>query len=120
MGAPGYNDESNNFNDILERCIRDVESGLITFEECVAQHPQYPELADLLDLALGVNALPRPQMSAAFTARTQKRLQAHLRQRVRGVRSAQSPVGWFPLQRAIAVLLIIAVIVFAGGWWLVS
>src|SRR5436190_12047902 len=104
---------SDNLNDILERCIQAIENGQASVEECVARFPDYPELGNLLRVAITFREMPRPEMPAAFTAKIQQRLQAQLRQRVRGSRPARAPLGWLP-RLAIAVVVIV-LIVGAGG-----
>src|SRR5262245_37879207 len=104
---------SDNLNDILERCIQAIESGQASVEECVARFPDYPELGSLLQVVVAFRDMPRPEMPAAFTVKTQQRLQAQLRQRVRAARPARARLSWLP--RFAIALLVIVLVVGAGG-----
>src|SRR5437667_11178218 len=93
------------FNDILERCIQAVTAGQATVEECVARFPDYPELGDLLRLSTTLTDLPRPPMPAAFSAKTQQRLQTQFRERMRASRPARPRrllPGWPVFARVLA------------------
>src|SRR5438128_1822874 len=82
------NGEKNNYDEILDRCLRAIERNQATIESCVKRFPEYRELGDLLRMALAVRGLPRPMMPSAFTIRTQQQLQAHFRARTRTQRAA--------------------------------
>ncbi len=111
------------FNEVVDRCIEAIERGQTTVEACVAQFPEYPDLGDLLRMASALNDLPRPMMPAAFTAKTQQRLQAQLRAQSRAQkapRSAPARPWWAPVLRVFATVAVILVIVFGLGAGLVS
>src|SRR5450432_4188590 len=111
----GMNSRPNNLDEALNRCLRAVESGQISVEECVARFPQFPELEALLHTALLVNDLPRPPMPTAFTLRTQRRLQSHLRDRVRAAQRSRASTWWSSLGRLAVITGIFILILFAGG-----
>jgi len=100
------------FNDILHRCIQAVERGQVTVEACVAQFPEYPELGDLLTLALAMREMPRPMMSAAFTAKTQQRLAAQLKAQTARRSTPTKRRLW---TRLAAVFGVLAILLFVGG-----
>ncbi|MEP7288302.1 MAG: DUF5667 domain-containing protein [Chloroflexota bacterium] len=115
MSHEADNNNNSKFNDVLERCIRGIESGQVTIEECVARFPQYPELGDLLHLTTEFTALPRPQMSETFAAQTQQQLQASLRATMRQSRPARSAYRWQPLYRVLAAVLVFGLVIFVTG-----
>src|SRR5690242_10515037 len=108
------NGEKNNYDEILDRCLRAIERNQATIESCVKRFPEYQELGDLLRMALAVRGLPRPTMPAAFTTRTQQQLQAQLRARVRAQHtpSNRRPV-W--LRFVLAAGLIVILLTLGGA-----
>src|SRR5258708_21173134 len=115
-GMKGRND---NLDEVLNRCLRAIESGQISVEECIARFPQFPELGALLHTALLLSDLPRPPMPTAFTIRTQRRLQNHLRERVRATLRRRAASGRSLLGRLAFFMGVFALIMFSGGATLV-
>ncbi len=111
-GMKGRND---NLDEALNRCLRAIESGQISVEECIARFPQFSELGALLHTALLLSDLPRPPMPTAFTVRTQRRLQNHLRERVRATLRRRAASGRSLLGRLAFFMGVFALIMFAGG-----
>jgi hypothetical protein len=117
------NNQNDQFDDVLERCLKAIENGQVTIEQCIARFPQYAELGELLSLAVATRELPRPMMSAAFTTKTQQRLQAQLRRRVQAVqratRTARPGGFWLPVRRALTIVFILLIVVIGSGFGLV-
>jgi hypothetical protein len=109
------NGDNNNFDEILDRCLRAVEAGQATIEQCAARYPNFPELANLLRMAAAFSDLPRPQMPAA--ARLERRLQTQFRERVR-VSTPRRP-ALFPLRRLLLTVGAMLLILFGAGTGLV-
>src|SRR5258708_2862049 len=111
----GMNGREDNLDEALSRCLRAIESGQISLEECIAKFPQFPELGALLHTAMLVGDLPRPPMPTPFTMRTQRRLQLHLRERVRAAPRRRATSGRSVLSRLALMMGVLALILFAGG-----
>src|SRR5258707_6096440 len=110
----GMKGRNNNLDEALNRCLRAIESGQISVEECIARFPQFPELGALLHTALLLSDLPRPPMPTAFTIRTQRRLQNHLRERVRATPRRRATSGRALLGRLAFFMGVFALIMFAS------
>jgi hypothetical protein len=76
------------FEQVLEECLRDLEQGASTLDECLARHPGHAaQLGPILLAAARLEQGREVRPSAAFKARTRLRLtqhmQAHPRKRAR-------------------------------------
>ncbi|MCX6044078.1 MAG: hypothetical protein NT075_03120 [Chloroflexi bacterium] len=99
------------FEDILARCLDDLEQGE-TIEHCVARYPQHAaELISLLNLAVAVRGTPQPRLSASGFARGQAVVaaQARLHQAhyapfnpARGLAAQKLPLQTAPTQPVVA------------------
>src|SRR5688500_4458959 len=83
----------NKIETILEQCLKGIETGEITLDECMTRYPEYArELTSLLHastrLARGGDVMPSP----VFKARTRTELNAYIRSHPRVKRSA--PFAW--------------------------
>jgi len=83
----------NKIETILEQCLKGIETGETTLDECMTRYPEYAkELTSLLHastrLARGGDVMP----SSVFKARTRTELNAHIRSHPRVKRPA--PFAW--------------------------
>jgi len=83
----------NKIETILEQCLKGIERGESTLDECLARYPEHAtELTSLLHastrLARGGEVMPSP----VFKARTRTQLNAHIQSHARVKRSA--PFAW--------------------------
>src|SRR5260221_1493552 len=111
---------SENFDEILDSCLRAIDSDQMSVEQCATRYPNYPELAGLLRMAVSVRDLPRPQMPAGATLQMQRRLQAQLRERVRASAPRKSGLASFPFRRLLLTVGVIVLILFVGGFGVVT
>src|SRR5438067_11620199 len=89
----------NDFDEILDRCLRAIERNRATIESCAARYPEYLELGDLLKTALAMRQFSAVEMPAAVTAKTRQQLQAQLR---------KSAKVYHPRPRSIQILFRLA------------
>jgi uncharacterized membrane protein YgcG len=100
----------------LSQCLQAIESGQATLESCVAAHPEFAELEDLLRAVSIVQELPRPLLPQASKVAMRGEVLAKYRVSARPVRSARkSPVlpRWF--RAALAASLILAILLGGGA-----
>jgi len=104
-----------NDQDILASSLQAIQSGTATLEQCVAQYPDSPWLADRLRLALALEAGSSLKMAEAPKAALERRLLRMLDEQQHQARRA-SGTGrrWFSL-RLLAGLAMLFVIVFGLG-----
>jgi hypothetical protein len=80
---------------IFAECIEAVETGRLTVAECLAQYPEHKtELADMLEVAVEMQAMPAVRPSEAMREGAQSRLLANLAPRP--VQPVRSPVNEAP------------------------
>src|SRR5258707_3645397 len=111
---------SGTFDEVVDSCLRAIDSRQMSVEQCAARYPNYPELAGLLRMAVSVRDLPRPQMPAGATLEMQRRLQAQLRERVRASAPRKSGLAAFPFRRLLLTVGVIVLILFVGGFGVVT
>jgi hypothetical protein len=119
MTMPVHNGETYNRDEILSRCLRAIESGQATIDACVQQFPEFKELGDLLRMAAAIRAMPRPQMSAAFTQRTQQHLQVQLRAQLRTQAGRRASGPRWVLRRLWLAVGLVAILLTLSGVGLV-
>ena len=61
--------------ELLDVCLRDIQSGAGTIEDCLARYPQHAdELRPLLEMAVWLEGVKTPEPSPAFQAQLRQRL----------------------------------------------
>jgi hypothetical protein len=106
--------------DILDECLRSIQEGKATLEDCVRAHPgASPEFRNLLETAVNTWNLmapigPSPEYVKTSETRLRRRIQAM--QKTPDTRGATRPqsVSWRILRTAIVVLVITALL---GSSW---
>jgi hypothetical protein len=110
--------------DILDECLRSIQEGRATLEDCLRAHPDVgPELRNLLETAVNTWNLmapigPSPEYVKTSEARLRRRMQAV--QKTPNARGATRPqsVSWRILQAAIVVLVM--AVLLGSGWGVFS
>lgn len=111
-----------NAAEILSQCLQAIESGRETLESCVAAHPEFAELEDLLQAVGIVQELPRPLLTQANKLAIRGEVLAKYRASARPVRSPEKSLKsltvprWF---RAVLAASLILTILLGGGAGLV-
>ncbi len=103
----------------LSQCLQAIESGQATLESCVAAHPEFAELEDLLRAVSIVQGLPRPLLPQASKVTMRGEVLAKYRASARPVRSARRSLvapRWF---RAVLAASLILALLLGGGAGLV-
>ncbi|HMN26929.1 MAG TPA: hypothetical protein PKE45_02150, partial [Caldilineaceae bacterium] len=81
------------FEDVLARCIADLERGA-TVDDCLVNHPDHAQsLEPLLRTVVEFRTGPRPQLSAAAFARGREAVVAKARYHQRLAQPFFSPLG---------------------------
>lgn len=100
-----------NFDLILDNCLKEISSGASSLDECLARHPEHAaQLNPLLQTALKIERGRALQPSPAFKARTREELYAHMRAHPRRRVWTFSPV-W----RAAVSLAVLVIAFFVTG-----
>jgi len=99
------------FADILEQCLRDMESGASSLDECLARHPGHaaqlePLLRTVSRVRKGNEIRPTPVLKARARARLTLHMQSHPRNAVRSA---------FTFQRFAAGLIALLLAVLVTG-----
>jgi len=91
------------FEKVLEECLRDLDLGTATVDECLRRHPQYaPQLAPILFAGEALSRAGEAQPSAALKTRVRARLVRHMQEHPR--RAARSGIVWMRLAASLAVV----------------
>jgi hypothetical protein len=112
-----------NAAETLNRCLQAIESGQATVESCIAAHPDFVELRQLLGAANVVQELPRPLLPQAHKlALRSQALSSYRASNTSRKRSAVSRMSLRLMPRwavgALAASLVV-VLLFVGGTGLV-
>ena len=99
------------FERILEECLRELDRGASSVDQCLARHPEHaaqlrPILLATARLEAGRSVRPSPAFKARARARLTRHIQAHPRKR--------APFG-FPFMRLATGLAIIVLALLAAG-----
>jgi uncharacterized membrane protein YgcG len=100
----------------LSQCLQAIESGQATLESCVAAHPEFAELEDLLRAVSIVQELPRPLLPQASKVAMRGQVLTKYRASARPVRSARKSLvapRWFRV--VLAASLILAILLGGGA-----
>lgn len=91
------------FEKVLEECLRDLDLGTVTMDECLRRHPQYaPQLAPILFAGESLARASKAQPSAALKTRVRARLVQHMQEHPR--RTARPGIVWMRLAASLAVV----------------
>jgi len=83
-----------NFDLILDNCLKEMSSGASSLDECLARHPEHAaQLRPLLQTALKIERGRAIQSSPAFKARAREQLYAHMQAHPR-LRARQFSPAW--------------------------
>ncbi|MGD0174751.1 MAG: DUF5667 domain-containing protein [Anaerolineales bacterium] len=114
----------NSRSDILDECLRSIQEGKATLEDCLRAHPDAgPELRNLLETAVNTWNLmapfgPSPEYVKTSEARLRRRMQAVQKtSNAQGANRSQS-VSWGILRAAIVVLVM--AVLLGSGWGVFS
>ncbi|MEZ4669536.1 MAG: DUF5667 domain-containing protein [Anaerolineae bacterium] len=108
------------FDDILARCLEDVQRRHRTLDECLKAYPdQAEELKPLLLAGLMAARLNAPQMPESSVDALETRLKMQVARTAAARLQRQTPTG-FAFRRLAAVIAIVMLLVFGSGAGLVA
>jgi hypothetical protein len=96
--------------EVLDACLKAIERGEATIDECVARYPDVDGLREMLHAAAGARAMPRPVMSA--TARNV--LEQRLRRRMAESGPRRSFRSWLRVPMTLAATALLALAIGVG------
>lgn len=112
----------NTFDEMLSRCLADLETGRATIDECLARYPEHAAaLRPLLRTALAVRSLPAVEPAPEFLAAAQTRMQNLIAARQRPAAQQRMPQAaplprrrWSGLLAKAAVAVVLASAMLGG------
>lgn len=106
------------FDSILDECLRRIERGEASLEECLAQHPDHAEaLRPLISQALELRDEPSLGPDLRARSRMRARLGQHMRRHPRHRRSWLDGLPAAPALRPAALVLLVVILAFGSATW---